>query len=68
MLGSGDNRLMDTGQVQGNLRKEAVLEVCEVLSWHLFFFFFNVGKSFQMKKTINDPETCSCVPLETGNC
>lgn len=42
MLGCCDNKLMDTGQAQGSLRKEAVLEVCEVLLW-LVFFFGGVG-------------------------
>lgn len=36
MLGCCDKKLMDTGQAQGNLRKEAVLEVSEVLLWLVF--------------------------------
>lgn len=62
MLGSCDNRLMDTGQAQGNLSKEAVLKACEVLLQCVFY------REVLSDTTSSDPGTWSCVPLQTADC
>lgn len=65
MLVSHDKGLMDTGHALGSLKGS----FSTALDFALIFFLSG-KKRFQMgeKKISSDTRTCSCFPLETGNC
>lgn len=64
MLVSHDKGLMDTGHALGSLKGS----FSTALDFALTFFEWGEEISDGRKKISSDTRTCSCFPLETGNC